>query len=284
MQLPESIGKLIGGVVHDMKNGDYVGDDGLIYCGKCKTRREHELKLWEHASWHPDKDKLIKVGAMCKCAKEAKEGWEQEIRIEDFEKKIESYRQGMAKEIKNMIFDKDDNKHPNITKMMRHYVDNWELMKHGNIWLVLSGGVGTGKTFFAACIANSLINKGIRVNFSNFMAIERAMRSFDGKQDQVDILNDCELLIVDDMGAERTSDYMKEIVFNVINERILSGMPCIITTNLTKEKFLQEAQGANARIFDRIISKGRIIEFDGDSKRKREYLQNTQESIFNLKP
>ena len=63
------------------------------------------------------------------------------------------------------------------------------------------------------------------------------------------------LLILDDLGAERKSEYMQEQVYNIIDARYKSGLPMIITTNLTAEEMKKPSDLGNSRIYDRILER-----------------------------
>ena len=97
------------------------------------------------------------------------------------------------------------------------------------------GDVGTGKTFVAGCIANYLLQQRISVLITSLSKIINDLQGFSiqDKNDYLESLNRFKLLILDDLGAERQSDFALEQVFNVIDSRYKNGQPIIITTNLT---------------------------------------------------
>ena len=66
-------------------------------------------------------------------------------------------------------------------KHARFFVEHWEQMKAENIGYLLWGGVGTGKSFFAGCIANALMEQEISVRMTNFaLVLNDLTASFDG--------------------------------------------------------------------------------------------------------
>lgn len=75
------------------------------------------------------------------------------------------------------------------------------------------------------------------------------------------------LLIIDDLGAERSTEYATENVFNVIDRRYRSGKPLIVTTNLQLAELLEEESVARKRIYDRILEMCVPIRVSGASKR-----------------
>ena len=67
-------------------------------------------------------------------------------------------------------FENDNGRNPLISKA-KTYADKWSDMMSKNIGLLLWGEVGTGKTFFAACIANALVENCVSVKMTNFSTI-----------------------------------------------------------------------------------------------------------------
>ena len=132
-------------------------------------------------------------------------------------------------------FDKDNGKNP-IMWMARDYVDKWSDALSDNTGLVLWGDVGTGKTFFAACIANALVEQNVSVKMTNFSTILNDLFTESDKNKYLNRLNDHSLLIIDDLGIERGTEYALEQVYNVIDTRYKSGKPLIVTTNLTLDE------------------------------------------------
>ena len=90
-------------------------------------------------------------------------------------------------------------------------------MKANASGLLIWGDVGTGKSFFAGCIANALLEKGIPVLMTNFSRILNTLTGmhFEDRNQFINSLNRYSLLIIDDLGIERNSDFALEQVFNV---------------------------------------------------------------------
>ena len=104
--------------------------------------------------------------------------------------------------------------------------------------LLLWGDVGTGKSFFAGCVANALLDKGVPVLMTNFAKILNSLTGIypQDRNEFINSLNQYSLLIIDDLGVERNSEFALEQVFHVIDSRYRSMKPMIITTNLTLEE------------------------------------------------
>ena len=142
-------------------------------------------------------------------------------------------------------------------KLAHNYVSNWEEMKANASGLLIWGDVGTGKSFFAGCIANALLEKGVPVLMTNFSRILNTLTGmhFEDRNQFINSLNRYSLLIIDDLGIERNSDFALEQVFNVIDSRYRSKKPLIITTNLTLSELNNAADIAHKRIYDRILER-----------------------------
>ena len=138
--------------------------------------------------------------------------------------------------------------------------------------LFIYGTVGTGKSFLAVSIANELLKKGHSVlYFSSIGLFEMlAANTFDynARQELKSIYNDlyeCELLIIDDLGSERTTSFVSSELFSLLNERELRKKSTIITTNFSLED-LQKT--FSDRIFSRITSNFSLLKLSGPDIRK----------------
>ena len=160
------------------------------------------------------------------------------------------------KALYDYTFARDNGINPEI-KLTHNYVSNWEEMKANASGLLIWGDVGTGKSFFAGCIANALLEKGVPVLMTNFSRILNTLTGmhFEDRNQFINNLNRYSLLIIDDLGIERNSDFALEQVFNVIDSRYRSKKPLIITTNLTLSELNNAADIAHKRIYDRILER-----------------------------
>ena len=166
-------------------------------------------------------------------------------------------------------FEKDNGKNP-VMKVAKDYVSKWSDFASKNAGLVLWGDVGTGKTFFAACIANALIEQHVSVKMTNFSTILNVLFTECDKNKYLNRLNDHSLLIIDDLGIERGTEYDLEQVYNVIDTRYKSGKPLIITTNLTLDELKFPTDIPHKRIYDRVLGMCVPIMFNGVNFRKEE--------------
>ena len=93
-------------------------------------------------------------------------------------------------------------------------------MRAENLGLLLWGGVGTGKSFLAGCIANALMEQEVPVRMTNFAQILNKLNSsFSRRNDVVDKRCRYPLLIIDDFGMERGTEYTLEQIYNIVDSR-----------------------------------------------------------------
>ena len=243
--------------------GDYVGEDNLYYCGKCHTRKQTAIILFDETKIAP---------CICKCrADELKAEEEARKQREHFDKVMRMRSAGFPeKAMTTWTFANDDGSNPKMTNAMRKFVDNFPTFKKEGKGLLLFGTVGTGKTFLAACVANALIDMGIPCLVTNFARIANEVQGmFEGKQAYYDNLNKFPLLVIDDLSAERKTEYMQEIVFNVIDARYRANLPLIVTTNLTRQELLHPSDLSYQRIFSRLFEMCTPIEVSGADRRQK---------------
>ena len=244
------------------EEGDYVGEDGLLYCHKCNTKKQTEVNVL---------GVIRRPMCLCKCAADKRAAEEEEYKRREFEKKVTELRRiGFPEaEMRNWTFANDDLTNEKITKAAQRYVDNFSELRKNGKGLLLYGNTGTGKTFTACEIANALIDKGYPVLVTNFARILNTIQGTFEKQEYIDSFNRYQLLVIDDLGIERDTAYAKEQVFNIIDSRYRSGLPMIITTNLTMEKIKNPEDIENRRIYDRILERCFPIEVGGSSRRRK---------------
>ncbi len=136
--------------------------------------------------------------------------------------------------------------------------------------LLFQGGPGLGKTHLSLAIAKSAIEKGFGVIYVSAPAmlskLEKINR-FGGydNDDTEQLLVECDLLIIDDLGTEFSTRYSVATMYNLINSRMLTSKPTIISTNLAV-KDLQEKY--NIRTVSRIIGNLDRVEFVGTDVRQ----------------
>lgn len=163
----------------------------------------------------------------------------------------------------------DLKKTPSLFDICQSYVSNWEEVSKNGRGLYFWWDVGTGKTHTASAIANELIQEYLtEVMFVSFSEVaDRVRKSFDTENTDKDLFWDMktvELLVIDDFGMEKPTDWLREQIFLVVNSRYENRKPIIVTSNQSIEdigKFLMP------QIASRLLEVSRSIKFEGADKR-----------------
>lgn len=131
--------------------------------------------------------------------------------------------------------------------------------------LLMIGASGLGKTHLSLGIAKAAIEKGFGVVYGSVQNLmtqlerEKFGRAEPGQEMGQEILN-CDLLILDDLGTEFTTAFVTSAIYNIINSRLLSGKPTIISTNLALKE-LEEHY--SERVMSRVIGNYQVLGFVG---------------------
>lgn len=268
-KLIDQLNKAIPGPI----DATYKGEDNLLHCANCHGKRETIIEVF---------GKARKVNCVCQCQQAAAQAEEEAMEKRAKMRKTQEMRRSGFTDQKLMecTFENDDGSQPKVLHIAKNYVENFEQMKETGKGLLIYGGVGTGKTYTAASIANALIDKGIPAMVTNFARISNKLQErFEKKQTYLDNLNKFDLLVLDDLAAERSTEYMQEIVYNVIDARYRAGLPMIITTNLSIETIKNPENPTDNRIYDRILEKCFPVEVKGKSHRRK----NIKDEYENMK-
>ena len=153
-----------------------------------------------------------------------------------------------------------------------------EQARQENLGLLFWGKPGNGKTFAAACIANGLLEQKSMVSVK-MVTLGTVLNKLPGLSAQdrdwyLKSLHSCDLLILDDFGMERQTEYGREQVFSIVDGRYLSRKPLIVTTNLSLRELKSPADMARQRIYDRILELCVPVCFDRESLRQENAREN----------
>lgn len=242
----------IEGLIHpeELRSDEYIVNDGLIYCSKCHTPRQKRLEV---------SGKTIEPRCMCACQTEDYDRREQERKHREFLDMVAKNRSiGLPDPgLRKHTFENDLGYNPKQIRMAKRYVQHWEEMQKNSTGLLLWGDVGTGKSFIAGCIANALLDKGVPVIMTNFARLLNKLTDMyaGDRNAYIDSFNRYQLMIIDDLGVERNSEFAREQVFSVIDSRYRSELPMIVTTNLTLEELQHPEDLSRSRIYDRVLER-----------------------------
>lgn len=247
-----------------VNEGDYELD-GLLHCVNCHTPKQVRVEIFGQTRT---------PFCLCKCAADARRKEEEEVKRREYRDRINRMRTKGFPE-SNMLdwtFANDDGANPKISKIALSYVENFDKMLDLGKGLLLFGTVGTGKTYFAACICNALIDRGIPCLMTNFSRLVNTISGmYEGKQDYIDSLNRYKLIVIDDFASERNTEYMNEIIMNVIDSRYRAGLPTIITTNLTADEIKNPVEIHKQRVMSRLLEMCVSVQVEGKDRRRQKY-------------
>lgn len=131
-----------------------------------------------------------------------------------------------------------------------------------NMNLLLYGSTGLGKTFMCNCIANYLLSKEVSVlyqtAFSLFEIIENhkfnKLNETEENRINYNMIFECDLLIIDDLGTEVGNSFTNAEIFNIINERLITNKKIIISTNLSLEQLRDTySERITSRVFNNFV-------------------------------
>lgn len=259
-----------------MERKEIVGSDGFLYCSICgePVEKEIDMPLLDGTGRKGKK----KVHFMCRCRQEEKEAYERRLRFREEQRDIDILRQLslMDARLKRASFDDykvtDENK--KIFDLAKRYVEDFDAIfyKGKDILqgILFWGGVGTGKSYTAAAIANGLLDRMQPVVMTSFIKLIEELSGFDSDTGSyMARLNQAKLLIIDDLGAERGTDFALEKVYDIVDSRYRSRKPIILTTNLDLPHIKSCDDIRYSRIYDRIFEMCYPVKMDGLSWRKK---------------
>lgn len=147
----------------------------------------------------------------------------------------------------------------------RHFVQYFDTENKN---LLFWGEPGLGKTFLSTCVAKELIKSGHSVIYETAYKIFSMLEDFKFRRtddierlrSQTQRLYECDLLILDDLGAEFSTNYTNAALFDILNTRLIANKKTIINTNLDMEEL---AKKYSERVFSRIIGHYQALQFIG---------------------
>lgn len=223
----------------------------------------------------------------CNC-----EGYLQEQKRKEQEELLKMQKEAELKQIERLFiasnlgrrfrdrtfesFEREAN--PKAYDIALDYAQNFETYKRRGQGLVFIGEFGTGKTHLAAAIANYLIQRKVPVVFGTLAGLLREVKKTYDEDSIVSTeqienrLKKVDLLIIDDLGKEKVTDWVLEKFYEIVNFRYENYMPFVITTNLTlkeiKQKFDNQHGYIGGAITSRLIEMCRVVKTEGEDYRK----------------
>ncbi len=184
--------------------------------------------------------------------------------------------------LRSFTFKADDSPKSEASVMCRQYINRWNVVKEKGHGLLLHGSIGTGKTFYAACIVNALIDQGIAAELTTITRLLNTI-FIENRDAELAKLNRLPLIVLDDLGAERQTDYSKEMTFTIIDERVKSRRPMVVTTNLSPADMMKVEDLSLLRTYERVLEACPIrVALAGRSRRMKNDKENIAEAMQDL--
>lgn len=163
-------------------------------------------------------------------------------------------RRFMNKTLDN--FEKRDVARRHLVEHARHFIGAFDLAAAAPQGLLMTGPVGCGKSHLAVAILRGVIEKGHSGLYYNSPDLLRDIRStFDEsseltEDELIEHVSEVDLLVLDDLGAEKISDFVLDRFYLIVNKRYEECRPLIVTTNLDEETLRNRLGGRILSRFD----------------------------------
>lgn len=241
--------------------GDYLEGD-IIRCGVCGEPKEQVVSLL--GSEH-------KMARECMCERKQRERDEEAERLAKRADMAEKFRAECFpyEALRGMTFERDDMSNAKISERCKRYAENFARAKAEKAGLLFYGSVGGGKTFHAASIANRVIDMGHSAVFTSIARISADMSAarFTGASKVLSDVMAHDLVILDDLGTERTTETAREQTNEIVDALSLSACVPIITTNMSVEAMQGETDPTLQRVYSRIFGMCQPVKVEHTDRR-----------------
>lgn len=201
---------------------------------------EKAVEFWKR--WDAKQEELRKAQAI------AEEQEQKRQKIEAILGRSGIKKRYLTRSFENFIVNDVNRKAYEIAKS---YVDNWQENKDKGEGLYFEGTCGTGKTHLAVAIAMKLINQGVPVICKTSIDLLASIKqsyerdSTVNEEDVIEAYNTVDLLVIDDLGKERATEWSVPILYRIINDRYENMLPTVITTNYNTDDLIDKLNASN---------------------------------------
>jgi len=184
-------------------------------------------------------------------------------------------KSGLSKRLKSYTF---SNFKPYVSpeaaravERVEEYLGSWEENKEEGKGLYLCGGVGTGKTHLAVAVLNEVVRKkrvpSLFVTVPELLDNLREAYNKPGRDldEWMDAVQNADFLVLDDLGSERVTEWVRERIFVIVNHRYREQLPTVFTSNVGPKDL---AEQLGERTASRIIAMCEWIALEGDDYRE----------------
>lgn len=198
------------------------------------------VEFWKH--WDAKQEEMRKAQAI------AEEQEQKRQKIAAILGKSGIKKRYLSRSFENFVVNDVNRKAYEIAKS---YVDNWQENKDKGEGLYFEGTCGTGKTHLAVAIAMKLINQGVPVICKTSIDLLASIKqsyerdSTVNEEDVIEAYNTVDLLVIDDLGKERATEWSVPILYRIINDRYENMLPTVITTNYNTDDLIDKLNASN---------------------------------------
>ena len=235
-------------------NTFYLDDKGLRRCKVCKRKLETLINIPSLGVF----DK--KVNCVCDCGKAQRDAYRAEAKRIERANETSADKVFSVPEYASMTFSSDRAPKSENSILCRRWVAHYDANRaKGNLkWLFLYGKHGTGKTFYAACIANAMAARGYVVKLVTASEIVSKLINAYDKSSVYSECKRCELLIIEDFDVDNSA---ADALFTIINNRHRNNQATILTSGMTTEQTVNANNASIGRIMQIIWDRCYPIEF-----------------------
>lgn len=160
----------------------------------------------------------------------------------------------------------------NLEYILKDYLPNFSKISTN---LLFYGNPGSGKTYLSYCISKAVLDHGYLVVYKTSDELIKNLREirFNNDSNLESLLLECDLLIIDDLGAEYLNEFSVTELFNIINKRILTNKKMLISTNLTLPGITKQY---SERIASRLIGEFKLCKFYSEDIRIKKNLEKNR--------
>jgi len=210
---------------------EYIGEDGELYCLVCSRPKSATVTM--------ECGERVRTNCPCLCRQEAIQQRKTELKEYGKQMKAKLQRDKFVDHpaYRSSVFSRDDGRRPDLTDTFRRLADEYA-EKGCDQGLILTGPHGCGKTFYAACVVNTLLEKGMNVQMLLAGEAVDKMRNSDANAEFVSQLYECDLLVLDDLHDSFYKDRSIDVIRDIVTRRRVAKKPTWFTTTLS-EKFIK---------------------------------------------
>ena len=251
----------------EKRDGDYCDDEGMIVCGVCGKRRETIIRV-ELPSGTREKHVACACDCVSKAIRDAREEAKKKILVGEMMRYSIVDDRFETSTFANWQVTSTNAKYKGVCE---RYVEHFDELYQRGVGMLLWGETGIGKTYMSSCIAHALLDEKRSVVVTSVLRL--ISRGFDAQGDVdelIERMSAVDVLILDDFGVERDTDYKLEQIYAIIDARYATKKPMIISTNLTLKEMKETTDIRKKRIYERILEVCHPVHVECENMRKEQ--------------